>query len=327
MIGGSCFLHSIMHILVRLAPPAHLSLIARQVVNDDGPPSNHHSPYIKTMVATLQEHGHVVSVVLPDRQRSWIGKAHLYGETVTPSYYRPESGLVDGKPFPRPLKKDEPGEEWVLVDSTPAACVHLGLCHFYQDRGPVDLVLSGPNYGRNTSNLFQLASGTIGGAMEAVHFRKRAIALSFAYSKNDSKDNLQPSINAASRHAVKIIDHLYQNWGSDVELYTVNVPVKEDVEQKKTLFTYSFVNYWEKSAFDDQIQDPTNPMIADLSLSDITNGSEHSNQTGNAVSTHSRHVHRQFKFKPKLGYTLDAAEKSEPGNDGHTVAHEMSRYV
>ncbi|KAK4696251.1 hypothetical protein P7C71_g1649, partial [Lecanoromycetidae sp. Uapishka_2] len=47
------------------------------VINDDGPPSNQTSPYIHAFIATLQNAGHLVSVVLPHEQRSWIGKAHF----------------------------------------------------------------------------------------------------------------------------------------------------------------------------------------------------------------------------------------------------------
>ena len=195
------------------------ALTIAKVVNDDGPPSSKSSPYIHSMVSTLQEHGHLVSVVLPHIQRSWIGKAHFIDKVLTPSYFRPGTLHVDdGTLHQKPLGKDEPGEEWILVDGTPAACVQIGLWHFFQDRGPVDLVLSGPNYGRNSSTLYQLASGTIGGAMEAANFKKKAIALSFAYNSNI---NVPDTIAAACRHALKLIEHLCQNWGSDVELYSI----------------------------------------------------------------------------------------------------------
>lgn len=53
-----------------------------QVTNDDGPPSEHSSPYVLPFVEHLQKAGHTVSVILPDNQRSWIGKAHLVGKDV-----------------------------------------------------------------------------------------------------------------------------------------------------------------------------------------------------------------------------------------------------
>ena len=79
----------------------------------------------------------------------------------------------------------------------------------------MDLVISGPNYGRNSTSLFSLSSGTIGGAMEAAVCGKRGIALSFAFYSREHDPNL---IAGASRHAVKVIEHLYNTWAEHVDL-------------------------------------------------------------------------------------------------------------
>jgi tubulin---tyrosine ligase len=50
---------------------------------------------------------------------------------------------------------------------TPSTCTNIGLHHVSGDDAPFDLVISGPNFGRNSSTVFTLGSGTIGGAMEA----------------------------------------------------------------------------------------------------------------------------------------------------------------
>lgn len=68
-----------------------------------------------------------------------------------PTYYRP--GRVfenDGSVHELPGQGGEggEGEEWVLVDGTPATCAQLGLFHFFGESGGVDVVVSGPNYGR-----------------------------------------------------------------------------------------------------------------------------------------------------------------------------------
>lgn len=86
---------------------------------------------------------------------------------------------------------------YVLVPGTPATCAQLGLFHhdlLFPDfspgtntpntdakHSPIDLILSGPNYGRNTTAAFALSSGTIGGAMEGAVCGIRSIALSFAF--------------------------------------------------------------------------------------------------------------------------------------------------
>ena len=156
------------------------------MINDDGPPSQQSSPYVHSFVQTLQNAGHVVSVILPHQQRSWIGKAHFVGQVTKPTYFRP--GTIhedDGVTSQTPAGPNEKVEEWILIDGTPASCAQLGLFHFFQERGPVELVISGPNYGRNSTSLFSLSSGTIGGAMEAAVCAKKSIALSFAFYSRD----------------------------------------------------------------------------------------------------------------------------------------------
>ena len=165
---------------------------------------------------------HVVSVILPHVQRSWIGKAHIVGQTLTPTYFRPgtlhkDDGMTASRSY------DDEKEEWVLVDGTPASCVQIGLFHEFQDRGPVDLVLSGPNYGRNTTAVFALSSGTIGGAMEGAMCGKKSIALSYAF---DSRDHDPEVISAASKLSTKLIEKLVNGWPEDVHLYSINVPIR-----------------------------------------------------------------------------------------------------
>lgn len=194
-----------------------------QIVNDDGPTSAS-SPYIYPFVTALQAAGHQTSVVLPDNPRSWIGKAHIVGSTLECSYYTPAPG----------------DDEWVLVTGTPASCTQLGLYHLFQDRPPPDLVISGPNFGRNATTIYNLSSGTVGGALEAALCQKKAIALSFA-----SKDKQPPTvINAAVRHSVKLIETLYDNWGSEVELYNINVPMIPDVEDHDIFYTQAMRSTW-----------------------------------------------------------------------------------
>lgn len=55
----------------------------------------------------------------------------------------------------------------MLVNGTPAACSQIGLHHFFKERGEVDLVISGPNFGRNSSAVYAMSSGTLGGGFEA----------------------------------------------------------------------------------------------------------------------------------------------------------------
>ena len=270
---------------------------------------------------TLQGAGHTVSVILPHQQRSWIGKAHFVGQVTKPTYFRP--GTVhqdDGTTHGRPGASNENAEEWVLVDGTPASCAQLGLYHFFQDRGPVDLVVSGPNYGRNSTSLFSLSSGTIGGAMEAAVCGKRAIALSFAFYSRDHDPKL---IAGASRHAVKVIEHLYQNWSQDVDLYSINVPLVVEVESHKTLFTHALQNYWTSGSSFDEVpadeedQDPTS-REQEIRESEISSGAQDSMSTKG-------HKHRHFKWAPKFGDVQKSIDASPPGNDGWAISQGYTR--
>jgi len=293
------------------------------VVNDDGPPSNQSSPYVHSLVKTLQAAGHNVSVCLPNTQRSWIGKAHLVGKTLTPTYFTPgtlhkDDGITRSRPFAQ--GSDQP-EEWILVDGTPASCVQIGLYHFFQDKGPIDMVISGPNYGRNSTAVFGLSSGTLGGALEAAVCKKRAFALSYAF---DSRNHDPIIIAAASRHSVKVIEHLYKHWDNKVDLYSINVPLVEDVEKRKILQTDMLQNYWgPTSCFEeaeDEIGDP------DEEEQKIREGEEGIASNGFATPTGNRHKHKHFKWAPKFVDVHRSVDASEPGNDGWAVKNHYTRF-
>ncbi|KAL9004805.1 MAG: hypothetical protein Q9188_002396 [Gyalolechia gomerana] len=261
--------------------------------------------------------GHIVSVVLPHQQRSWIGKAHFASQIVKPTYFRPGTlHQDDGTTHAKPLHPDSStdSEEWVLVNSTPATAAQLGLFHFFQDRGPVNLVVSGPN----------LSSGTIGGAMEAAVCRKRAVALSYAFFSR----NHDPEIIAgASRMSVKLVEYLMSHWDEAVDLYSVNVPLIEGVEEKKVMYTHALQNYWqsgssftETEASSNEDEDPEEKEAGIREQEAQQEGSE-------AREKRTRHRHRHFKWTPNFSDVYQSVETSGPGNDGWAVKEGLVRYV
>ncbi|OBT79218.1 hypothetical protein VF21_01717 [Pseudogymnoascus sp. 05NY08] len=279
------------------------------VVNDDGPPSNQSSPYVHSLVNNLIEAGHVVSVILPREQRSWIGKAHIIGQTVKPTYFRPgtlheDDGVTSKRPSPA-------GDDWVLVDGTPASCVQIGLYYFFQERGPIDLVLSGPNYGRNTTACFALSSGTLGGALEAAVCKRKAIALSYAFLTREHDPKI---IAGASRLSVKIVEHLVANWDANTDVYTVNVPLVPDVENKKIFWTEMLQNYWGPGSCFEAVEDTED---ANEEEHKIREGEvEQKNGDGEAPIPHQ---HRNFKWSPRFTDVYKSVEDAPPGNDGWVV--------
>ncbi|KAK2750976.1 hypothetical protein FQN57_000051 [Myotisia sp. PD_48] len=291
------------------------------VVNDDGPPSSQSSPYVHSLVHTLQSCGHVVSVVLPHKQRSWIGKAHIVGATVKPTYFRPGTLFGDdGTIHQLPRHEDGAGDEvdeWVLIDSTPASCVQIGLFHYFEDLGPIDLVISGPNYGRNSTSVFSLSSGTIGGAMEAAVCGVKAIALSFAFSSRNHDPEI---ITEASLRSAKLIEHLYENWGQGVDLYSINVPLETGVGATKILYTNVLDNRWTASCFQaiDAELSGEDPSLQEYLLRN--QGERGSSGGGEKDSSSTPKIrHKHFKWAPRFDDVYKSEKTSPPGNDGWAV--------
>ncbi|RMD40302.1 hypothetical protein DV735_g4830, partial [Chaetothyriales sp. CBS 134920] len=281
------------------------------LVNDDGPPSNQSSPYIHTLAVALQSHGHQVSIVLPNVQRSWIGKAHIVGQNLTPSYFRPGSllkddGVLSARPF------TDGGEEWVLLDGTPASCVGIGIHHLFNDRPPIDLVLSGPNYGRNTTAVFALSSGTLGAAMEGAIHGKRSIALSYAF---DSREHDLDIIKEASELSVRLVEKLVKEWPRDVHLYSVNVPLRKGVSSTKIVYAEMIQNQWVSGSTYDEMPEETangDPGKEEHNIRD----SEELNHDAPAKTGVRNHV--TYKWAPKFADVRNSVEKSGKG-DGWEV--------
>lgn len=306
------------------------------VTNDDGPPSSTSSPYVLDFVRALQANGHTVSVCLPNTQRSWIGKAHIVGQSIRPSYYRPPQKSADGKLdcddghiSDKPLPASSKEEEWVLVDSTPASSIQIGLFHYFKERGPIDLVISGPNYGRNTTAVFALSSGTIGGAFEAAVCGKRAIALSYAFFDR----NHDPKIIAgASRAAVKIAEALVKQWDDRVGVYTVNIPLLENADSRKVKWTHMLQNQWSSGSCFTEVEVPdeedmtANEVEEEIRRSESMSTRERPNigglgeqQSAERSEEHLRYSHKHFKWTPRFKDVYDSVERSGPGSDGWVV--------
>lgn len=236
------------------------------------------SPFIKYLVSAILKYTNWdLTICVPFSQKSWIGKAHFAGKDVIVKYIytsisKPEDNSYHG-PFPCPqekLKSNPDLYEWCLVDNgTPATCADIGINHIC---GPenVDLVLSGPNVGRNSTALYALSSGTIGGAMEGCHQGKRSIAISYSYEAEP--DVPSEWLNEASLMSVKIIEQLWSKWNEQVQTYTVNIPLLSTLKigETKIYHVPMLENTWGKSLFykEEQTSVQTHSDIVDGSVSD-----------------------------------------------------------
>ncbi|KAG9054148.1 hypothetical protein FS842_006080 [Serendipita sp. 407] len=198
------------------------------ITNDDGPPSKD-SPYVFGLYKALKELGWNVIVVLPSSQKSWIGKAFQIHEVITGRYYYPcePDGMGETSESRRPLKEGEVGE-WILLDATPATCTNIALHNLFP--GQIDLVLSGPNYGRNTSAAFALSSGTVGAAMSGALSRVRSIALSYGNFQYPPPEEL---ISPAHELSMRIIQALWGDWGRDEDSEALSTFVLEHMDHEK----------------------------------------------------------------------------------------------
>lgn len=259
------------------------------ITNDDGPPGEA-SPYFHYFVEALQKYTNwTISVALPHVQRSWIGKAHFVGHDITAEYIYPAlNGTYDYEgPFEQ-SQSDEKDNEWVLLNGTPASCANIGIAHLFKDKGPVDLVISGPNYGRNCTALYIMSSGTVGAAMEASLCGVKSIGLSYSFRQKGSHN--ADHITEASRLAVKLIQRLYSEWNNEAQLYTINVPLCDSLsDDTKVLYAPILENQWNAS----------------YSAGKVKNGK------------------LTFNWNPDFKACQDSIDNSSPGNDGWVVNNDM----
>lgn len=214
-----------------------------QVVNDDGPPSNV-SPYFRPFIDALHRAGHSTVVVIPDAPLSWIGKAHAVGKTLTATSVCPDalSGAV--------CKADDACEagnsdhRWLILNGPPASCTQIGLFHCGHLAEDFDAVISGPNHGPNASTIYNLSSGTVGGALEGALCGRKAIALSFGSKEAQPPERIQ----TACHRAISLVEHLCREWAPGVELYNVNVPMVEALEDRPVHYTTPSRAYWSKGS-------------------------------------------------------------------------------
>jgi 5'/3'-nucleotidase SurE len=238
-------------------------------------------------------------VVIPDRPLSWISKAHAVGKSLTATVRCP-SELLASAPGVKASNGDAQAcivtgcatahdrfHHWLLVDGPPASCTQLGLFHSGFRPADFDLVVSGPNHGRNSGALHTLSSGTVGGAMEGALCGVRAVALSFG-SKEPQPDSI---ISNACARSVALIEELHGAWASGVEVYSINVPMIADVATCPSQYTTLAANRWSKGSLFSAVAADADPEKSALS----------------------RTLH--FRWTPELSDVHRAAERSLEGED------------
>lgn len=164
------------------------------LTNDDGFSSH----LLHVLCKTAAARGHKVTVSAPAAQQS--AKSHAFTLS-TPLMVR--RGRMEGA-----------DAAW-MVEGTPVDSCRLGMMALADS--PVDLVISGINYGYN-AGLATFVSGTVGAAREAAFQRKPAMAVSM--DLNTPEETLTYFAAYCIRLAEKLIDYPFP----DQAVCNVNVP-------------------------------------------------------------------------------------------------------
>ncbi|DAC72566.1 MAG TPA: 5'/3'-nucleotidase SurE [Thermoplasmata archaeon] len=195
------------------------------VTNDDGYKSAGFVALVKELAKKYS-----VTAVVPDRGRSWIGKA------ITT---KKELKL-------RRITYDD--VDMFLLNGTPADCVQIGLYDAVDTRPK--MVLSGINIGLNIGQARTLSSGTIGAAIEGSIDGVRSIATSLSIPMNirDKKtDFYTPESNQLFENAAKITTKvttiLMDKAFVGVDLFSLNIPFHATVDTPLEITTLFRTRY------------------------------------------------------------------------------------
>ena len=176
------------------------------ITNDDGIDS----PGLTALVAALDALGELL-IIAPRLQQTSTGRS------------RSQQGDRDGRLFAREIRVGERSWPAFAANATPALAVQHGLQELAQR--PVDLVVSGINYGENVGSCVTV-SGTIGAALEAADRGIPAIAASlelehFELHEYDHGVDFTVAASFVRLFAERILGKLLPG---DIDLLKVDVP-------------------------------------------------------------------------------------------------------
>jgi 5'-nucleotidase len=195
------------------------------VTNDDG----YKSVGFVTLVRELSKK-YTVTAVVPDRGRSWIGKA------------------ITTKKELKVKKVTYDGIEMFLLNGTPADCVQIGLYDIVPVRPK--MIISGINIGLNIGTARTLSSGTIGAAIEGSidGVRSLASSLSIPIEYRDKKTDFytpknNPLFENAAKITTKVTSIIMEKAFRDVDLFSLNIPFDATVTTPLEITTLFSTRY------------------------------------------------------------------------------------
>ncbi len=196
------------------------------VTNDDGIDA----PALVPLARALGSMGEV-TVVVPDQERSWVGKAITRFEPVTLS------------------QTERGGVPMFTTSGYPADAVQLGV-HSLGGPAP-DLVVSGINLGYNHGAGFLMSSGTVGAAVEAWISGIPAVAVStgtmsdwHAWRALAESPDSQPSWKRLADLTVVLVEAVERSGlYRYADVVSVNVPFDAEENTPRRVTTIARVGY------------------------------------------------------------------------------------
>ena len=193
--------------------------------NDDGIDS----PALVPLVRALQGISET-RVVVPDRERSWVGKAITRHDPVTVEEVERE------------------GIGMWAASGYPADCVQLGISELFAD--PPVLVVSGINIGYNHGSGYIQSSGTVGAAVEALLGGVAAVSLSAGSSSRPWSEWKRWVYEVEARQmwerlaaiSADLVERLLEH-DPPGSVINVNMPDDADLTTPRRLTTVASVGY------------------------------------------------------------------------------------
>jgi 5'-nucleotidase len=196
------------------------------ITNDDGVDS----PAVPALARALAPIGRV-EVVVPDRERSWVGKAITRHDEISVARAERDGVAV-----------------WTTT-GYPADCTQLGVHALFE--GKPRVVVSGINIGFNFGAAYMLSSGTVGAAVEAWISGVPAVALSAgtngdwpAWSRwvhTADASSMWERLAAVGADIVATI--LDDGFPAGVDVISVNLPENADLDTPRRVVDVARVGY------------------------------------------------------------------------------------
>ena len=196
------------------------------LTNDDGIDSPALVPFYRALAEVAP-----VRVVVPDRERSWIGKAITRFDEI----------------HVRTVVKE--GVEIAVADGFPADCAQLGIHSLFGEKPR--MVISGINVGLNNGLGFFLSSGTVGAAAEgwiaglpAVTFSTGDFQDHRSWADMAWSDESAPFWKQAAEVSVDVLQSILDvGYPSGVDLLNVNFAADVGIDAPRRITDIAKVGY------------------------------------------------------------------------------------